>query len=264
MVVVEASVPAHPRPRPCAVTIRSLAGCGTVASTLDSDRRSHRPGLTPEASLVQVEESHEEPADPHRHPRLLRGARRIRFPVLRPARHRLRLVRRPRRPAGGRARRALGMAGGLHRDRVAARRAGTVGAPALGALLRADHRGDRAVRGSPRILPVPRDGGRPLDGDHAGPDPLVPGHRRRPGRVRPRRIDRGTGGRPRPCRRRRAGRPGRRRACSPRSRSRRPPRRLPPSRPSPLRSPSPPPRPSSPPPLRQRQRTATLRPRAIA
>ena len=48
---------------------------------------------------------------------------------------------------------------------VAAR---AVGAPALGSPVRADHRGLRPLRGRPRVLPVPGDGRRVRDGDHAG------------------------------------------------------------------------------------------------
>ncbi len=53
---------------------------------------------------------------------------------------------------------------------------GHVGPPAVGSPVRDDHRRLRPVRGRPRLLPVPRHRGRLRDGDHARPDPVVPGH----------------------------------------------------------------------------------------
>jgi hypothetical protein len=59
-------------------------------------------------------------------------------------------------------------------DRLAARSPWPLGAPAVGATVRADHRWLRPVRGGPGVHPVPGDRRRLRHGDHARADHLVP------------------------------------------------------------------------------------------
>ena len=140
--------------------------------------RRARRGITPGGI------AREEPTHPHRDHRLLRSTRGIRVPVLRAAGPRLRLVRRARRPAGLRARRAVGLARRGHGDHLDPRGPWPVGAPAVGAPLRPDHGRLRPVRGGPGLLPVPGHRRRVGDGDHAGIHPVVPEHERCQGGVR--------------------------------------------------------------------------------
>ena len=145
---------------------RQSTACSGWRLTFASDR-SHRPS--------RVEGLREEPADPHFDPRLLRGARWVRLPVLRPAGRRLRLVRGPRRPAGFEH---VGLWGWLAVATGIVWLLAAVGLWALQPWARCSRCSSRASRCSRRSWPSSssRARRRLRHGDHAGPDPLVPEH----------------------------------------------------------------------------------------
>src|SRR5258705_13546604 len=94
------------------------------------------PGFPDRKEIINAQ-----PADPRLGHWLLRGARRLRLPVLRPARPRFRLVRDLWRHTGVRVGWSVGLAGDRRRNRVAPRRRRPLGATAVGADLRPDRRG---------------------------------------------------------------------------------------------------------------------------